>query len=96
MWAVELAKDVDPNEIKGVLELSESALLFTPLDDRRPGKRIPVAIDTDYDGNPSRYRHVPESFRAAHWGSAPDGTPDESLVASLKGAIRDARRKEIA
>jgi hypothetical protein len=64
-----------------------------------PGGRkfiIPVAIDADYDGNPSRYRHVPESFRAAHWGSAPGGTPNESLVASLKGAIRDARRKEIA
>ena len=42
VWAVELAKDVEPDEIKGVLELGESALLFTPLDERTPGLRIPV------------------------------------------------------
>ena len=40
MWAVELGKDVEPDEIKGTLELSDAALLFTPLDEARPGVRI--------------------------------------------------------
>ena len=40
VWAVELAKDVEPDEIKGTLELSGAALLFTPLDEARPGLRI--------------------------------------------------------
>ena len=43
MWAVELAKEVEPDEVKGTLELSEAALLFTPLDETRPGLRIPLA-----------------------------------------------------
>ena len=42
MWAVELAKEVEPDEIKGTLELSEAALLFTPDDEKLPGLRIPV------------------------------------------------------
>jgi hypothetical protein len=40
VWAVELAKGVEPDEIKGTLELSETALLFTPLDETRTGLRI--------------------------------------------------------
>ena len=40
MWAVELAKGVEPDEIKGTLELSEAVLLFTPLEEARPGLRI--------------------------------------------------------
>ena len=43
MWAVELAKEVEPDEIKGTLELSEAAVLFTPLDEGRPGLQIPLA-----------------------------------------------------
>ena len=42
MWAVELAKEVEPDEIKGTLELSDAALLFIPLDEGRPGLRIPL------------------------------------------------------
>jgi hypothetical protein len=42
VWAVELAKGVEPDEIKGTLELSEAALLFTPLDETRPALRIGV------------------------------------------------------
>jgi len=42
VWAVELAKEVEPDEIKGTLELSDSALLFIPLDEGRPGLRIPL------------------------------------------------------
>jgi hypothetical protein len=40
VWAVELAKGVEPDEIKGTLELSDAALLFTPLEEARPGLRI--------------------------------------------------------
>jgi len=42
VWAVELAKEVEPDEIKGTLELSDAALLFIPLDEGRPGLRIPL------------------------------------------------------
>jgi hypothetical protein len=40
VWAVELAKGAEPDEIKGTLELSDAALLFTPLEEARPGLRI--------------------------------------------------------
>ena len=33
VWAVELGKDVQPDETKGTLELAGQALLFTPNDD---------------------------------------------------------------
>lgn len=62
-----------------------------------PGGRrfiFPVVIDAGYDGNPSRYRQVPDAFTASHWGQAPGGAPDEVLVSALRDAIRDMRRKE--
>jgi hypothetical protein len=62
-----------------------------------PGGRrfiFPVVIDAGYDGNPARYRQVPDAFTASHWGQAPGGDPDEGLVNALKDAIRDMRRKE--
>jgi TIR domain/SIR2-like domain len=62
-----------------------------------PGGRrfiVPIVIDAEYDGNPSRYRQVPEAFGASHWGRAPDGEPDGQLTSALKDAIRDTRRKE--
>jgi hypothetical protein len=62
-----------------------------------PGGRrfiFPVVIDAEYDGNPSRYRQVPDTFTASHWGRAPGGEPDEGLVDALREAIRDMRRKE--
>ena len=40
MWAVELGKDVEPDEIKGTLELSDQALLFSPDEEARPAMRI--------------------------------------------------------
>lgn len=55
---------------------------------------FPVVIDAEYDGNPSRYRQVPDAFTASHWGQAPGGNPDEGLVSALRDAIRDMRRKE--
>jgi hypothetical protein len=40
VWAVELGRDVQPDEIKGTLELSDEALLFSPNDETRPSIRI--------------------------------------------------------
>ena len=40
VWAVELGKDVHPDEIKGTLELGNQALLFSPNDEARPAIRI--------------------------------------------------------
>ena len=40
VWAVELGKDVEPDEIKGTLELSDQALLFSPDEEARPAMRI--------------------------------------------------------
>ncbi len=62
-----------------------------------PGGRkfiVPIVIDAEYDGNPSRYRQVPDAFTVSHWGRAPGGDPDEDLVSALRDAIRDMRRKE--
>lgn len=62
-----------------------------------PGGRrfiFPVVIDSEYDGNPSRYRQVPDAFTESHWGQAPGGAPDERLVSALRDAIRDMRRRE--
>jgi hypothetical protein len=62
-----------------------------------PGGRkfiVPVVIDAEFDGNPSRYRQVPDAFTVSHWGRAPGGDPDEVLVSSLRDAIRDMRRRE--
>jgi hypothetical protein len=42
VWAVDLAKGIEPDEIKGTLELSDAALLFSPLDETRPALRIPL------------------------------------------------------
>lgn len=62
-----------------------------------PGGRrfiVPIVIDADYDGDPSRYRHVPEAFAMPHWGRAPDGDPDEELLRALRDAIRNTRRRD--
>jgi hypothetical protein len=40
VWAVELGKDVQPDEIKGTLELGGEALFFSPNDESRPAIRI--------------------------------------------------------
>jgi hypothetical protein len=62
-----------------------------------PGGRtfiVPIVIDVDYDGTPTRYRQVPEAFTVPHWGRAPGGDPDDQLIDALKDAIRETRRKE--
>ena len=43
VWAVELGKDVQPDEIRGTLELATQALLFTPSDDARTPLRFPLS-----------------------------------------------------
>ena len=40
MWAVELGRDVQPDEIKGTLELGDETLLFSPNDEARTAMRI--------------------------------------------------------
>lgn len=41
MWAVELRRDLPPEEVKGTLELEDRALLFTPSDESRQALRVP-------------------------------------------------------
>jgi hypothetical protein len=43
VWAVELGKDVEPDEIMGTLELAGQALLFTPSDEARTPLRFPIS-----------------------------------------------------
>jgi len=57
---------------------------------------VPVVIDDDYDGDPTRYRQVPDEFMQLHFGRAPNGNPDDELVAMLMEEIRAMRRKEAA
>jgi hypothetical protein len=63
-----------------------------------PGRRfiVPIVVDADYDGNPARYRMVPEAFRELHFGSAPLGEPNQELLATLSQEIRSMRRREAA
>jgi hypothetical protein len=59
-----------------------------------PSRRfiVPVVADPDYDGNPGRYRQLPEEFRQLQFGHAPAGTPSDDLVATLTAEIRAMRR----
>jgi hypothetical protein len=53
---------------------------------------VPVVVDEDYAGDPSRYRRMPDAFWDCDFGHAPAGAPDERLVAMLKDEIRNMRR----
>lgn len=55
---------------------------------------VPIVIDAEYDGNPSRYRQVPDEFMVPDWGWAPGGDPNEGLVNALRDAIRGMRGKK--
>jgi hypothetical protein len=37
---------------------------------------VPVIVDEDYEGDPSRYRQIPEEFGRFQFGRAPGGDPD--------------------
>ena len=53
---------------------------------------VPVVIDEDYDGDPSRYRRIPEDFSRLQFGRAPGGDPDTGLIEMLTSEIRAMRR----
>ena len=57
---------------------------------------VPVVIDDDHQGDPSRYRQIPEEFRRLHFGRAPGGIPDPELLAMLTTEIRAMRRTDAA
>jgi hypothetical protein len=53
---------------------------------------VPVIVDNDYAGDPSRYKNFPGAFRDFQFGRAPAGEPDANLYAMLKDEIRAMRR----
>ena len=53
---------------------------------------FPIVIDPDYDGAMSRYRLVPEEFKAFQYSHAPDGTMTEVLKAELTARLQTVRR----
>jgi TIR domain-containing protein len=55
---------------------------------------VPIVIDADFDGDPERYRQLPEDFSQLHFGRAPDGVPDRMLIEALTAEIRAMRRSE--
>jgi hypothetical protein len=57
---------------------------------------VPVTVDEDYKGDPSRYRQVPDGFRDLHFGRAPAGEPDADLLDTLITEIRAMRRVDAA
>lgn len=57
---------------------------------------VPVILDEDYEGDPSRYQRIPAEFRDFHFGSAPGGDPDAELVKMLTEEIRAIRRAHAA
>ena len=54
---------------------------------------VPVIVDEDYQGDPSRYHNFPHEFSSWDFGRAPAGEPDDRLVAMLRDEIRAMRRR---
>jgi len=57
---------------------------------------VPVIIDEVYDGDPRRYRQIPDDFTRFQFGRAPGGDPDSELLATLTAEIRAMRRVSAA
>jgi hypothetical protein len=57
---------------------------------------VPVVIDEDYDGDPGRYRQIPDEFTRFQFGRAPAGDPGSELLATLTAEIRAMRRTSAA
>ena len=57
---------------------------------------VPVIVDDDYAGDPSRYRQIPDEFRRLHFGRAPAGDADAELLGMLRAEIRAMRRNGAA
>jgi len=53
---------------------------------------VPVVIDSDYHGDASRYKRIPEAFGHLQFGCAPGGNPDPGLIDMLTNEIRAMRR----
>jgi hypothetical protein len=53
---------------------------------------VPVVVDSDYSGDPSRYRQIPDEFRRFHFGYAPGGDPDAEFRSMLTDEIHAVRR----
>lgn len=52
---------------------------------------FPIVIDPDYDGTMSRYKLVPDEFKAFQYSHAPAGRVTEVLRAELTGQLRRLR-----
>jgi hypothetical protein len=57
---------------------------------------VPVVIDSDYAGDTSRYRQIPDEFSRLQFGRAPGGDPDAGLIEMLTSEIRAMRRTDAA
>jgi hypothetical protein len=57
---------------------------------------IPVVLDVDFDGNPERYRLIPDGFPRQQFGHAPGGHMTAELRQALTGAVREIRRRRPA
>jgi len=57
---------------------------------------IPIVVDRDYDGNAGRFHLVPESFLAAHFGHAPEGSLSDDLLNEVTRLIRERRAQRPA
>jgi len=61
-----------------------------------PSRRfiVPVIIDEDYQGDPSRFRHFQDDFGRFNFGRAPAGEPDAALCETMTDEIRAMRRTD--
>jgi len=57
---------------------------------------VPVIVDEDYDGDPSRYPKGRKYFGSLQFGSAPAGVPDAALTAMLAAEIDTTSRSGAA
>jgi hypothetical protein len=53
---------------------------------------VPVIVDEDYGGDPTKYDNLPNTFGNINFGCAPAGDPDENLLVMLTEEIRAMRR----
>jgi ribosomal protein S8E len=56
---------------------------------------VPVIVDSDYSGDPSNYRQIPDEFRRLHFGCAPAGDPNAEFRSMLADEIRVVRRAQM-
>ncbi len=54
---------------------------------------FPVVVDSEFDGNATRYLLMPDKFREFQFGHAPGGRMSEQLRQTIMVALRDLRRR---